>query len=230
MKIYQRKKFPIFFVILFSTVFFSCSERKNEKAVNAKTAPRNTTDIINSFVYGLWSHDTGNVLTNEGYYFKTDGSVDLVASDQSATWELSGTDSIKIEYSDSVRPHINTYRIDSLNENRMILSDETGNHLFRKVPFGSNETGTVMEGYNGELERSSEKRYSFTLPAAKKIQLILRSENPQMSFRVFDGKTELTGIPVRLWTAIMIRSGTYTLVLSTKDKSSGQYDMRVMGF
>jgi hypothetical protein len=55
----------------------------NKKVI--KNVPENIKDsleVIREQIYGLWSKDSGNTLTNTGYYFHPDGTIDFVSSEK----------------------------------------------------------------------------------------------------------------------------------------------------
>lgn len=220
------------FILVFSTLLYSCTnEIKNESEIKGGNE-NDTLEIVRTFVYGLWSLDSGNSLYNEGYYFKPDGTVDFVAAEVSGTWELSGSDSIKIEYSSFDEVYKEFLKIDSINDNRMILTNKEGSHLFRKVPFGMNSEGTVLQGFAGKAEPGQIKEYAFEVPSSKKIQLKLSTQDPEISMRVYDGTNEITSSEVKSWTAIMIRSGKYFVRVSKTEsgKTPGEFDLKVISY
>jgi hypothetical protein len=225
----------IFSILIFTTLIYSCTERPKipESVVEEKS---DSAKIVEQFIYGLWSMDSGNTLYNEGFFFRPDGTVDLVGSETTGKWRFNGKDSIVLSF-DSYKANtaMNTtndsfLKIDSITDSRMILSDESGTHLFRKVPFGMNNEGTVIQGFAGELSPGDKKEYSFDLPPAKKVSIKLKADSAIL-FRVFDQKDELTSLPVREWTSIMIMGGKYKIeVQNSSSKKSGDegYDLKIL--
>jgi hypothetical protein len=190
-----------------------------------------TLQLIQSFVYGLWSLDSGNILYNKGYYFREEGDVDFVAEEVSGKWQLTSRDSMEIVYTSFRQEYKAEYKIDSISESEMILSDSSGKHLFRKVPFGMNPEGNVLQGFSGNLEPGEDKNYTFDIPSAKKMELRLKTDNPAIVFRVFEGTNEITSIPVHHWTAIMIRSGKYKVTISNPQKGkNSEFDLKVLAY
>src|SRR5436190_24267864 len=112
------------FLIFLCIGFFSCSGiKKNDVENNSIHNKTDTMEIIRQFISGLWSMDSGNILMNEGYYFKSDGTVDFVAAEASGQWQLISKDSIKIEYHSFDQNIMSVSKIDSLSNERMILND-----------------------------------------------------------------------------------------------------------
>jgi hypothetical protein len=223
------------FLIFFSIGYLSCSEVKtNDVDNNTVDNKTDTMEIIRQFIYGLWSMDSGNILMNEGYNFKSDGSVDFIAAEASGKWQLVSKDSIKIEYHSFDQDIIPISKIDSLSNDRMVLNDSDRITVLRKVPYGENYQGNVIQGFAGTLEKGDERQYSFNVPSIKKIQLKLNSSNPDIFFNVFDDKKKITDIPVREWTAILIKGGEYQIVVSLPKKSTslieGKFDLKVIAF
>jgi hypothetical protein len=220
------------FIFLITAFLYSCGSDQKKSDQSDETSPTDTMEIIRNFIYGLWSMDSGNALNNEGFYFKPDGTVDFVSSELSGFWELPTNDSIHVVYSTINEKFSSPYKINSITESRMILTDQNGNHLFRKIPFGINNERVVLQGFAGALAGGMKKKYSFDIPSAKKINLILNSENKNISFQVFDDANEFTSVPVREWTAIMVRSGKYKVVVSNtgNSKEDSHFDLKVMGY
>ena len=211
-----------------------CTPDKKSEEVVSSNNPNDTMELIRGFIYGLWSMDSGNSLNNQGFYFKNDGTFDFVGSDQSGEWELNSNDTIKISYSTFRESYILHYKIDSLNTDKLIIHDSDGTYLFRKVPFGMNNEGNVLQGFAGSLASGEEKEYNVDLPATKKITLKLSSPDSTITFRLYDGSNELTSAPLHAWTGIIIRSGKYRAVVSKpknpKSIGDGDFDLKVIGY
>lgn len=211
----------------------ACTGERNKEnpIVESKT---DTTEIIRKFIYGLWSLDSGNAFTNVGYYFKQDGTVDFVAADVSGNWELISDDSLRISYSTIKGVQSYDFKLEYLNESKLILADKDGSYTFRKIPFGFNNDGMLLKGFGGKLSPGEEKKYSVNLPATKKISFKLISENPEITLRVFEGNNELTSAPLREWNAIIIRSGDYSVVVSRQPSSipvtPKEFDLKVIAY
>jgi hypothetical protein len=221
-------------LLAFFLIISSCSEKRKTEEEKSSAVKTDTTEIIKSFIYGLWSMDSGNSLNNIGYYFRPDGTVDFVAADVSGFWELNKNDSIKIIYNSFNQEYKADFKIDSISEGKMTISDKDGSYLFRKVPFGMNNEGVVMQGFSGSLAQGQEKVYSFDIPTAKKISLKLKTENKDIAFRVYENEKEVTSLPVQEWTSILVRSGKYkTKVIYPKTKKGneeGGFDLKVIGY
>ncbi len=214
--------------------FFSCSNKNKKNEESPATLQADTMEMIRGYIYGLWSMDSGNVLNNFGYYFKPDGTVDFVAADAIGNWELFQKDSIKIVYNSFNEELKESFKIDSISEGRMTIRDKDGSYLFRKVPFGINNEGVVLQGFSGNISPGTEKEYEFDLPAAKKINLKLISSNKEIVFRVFEKDVEVTSTPLKEWTAILIRSGKYKAKIFYPPvkgvKENGEFDLKIIGY
>ena len=200
------------------------------------TVPGQTTDkteeITGSFIYGLWSRDSGNVLSNTGYYFKSDGTVDVIPAEESGNWKLEKADSLKLLFS-FLNEHIwMNYHIDSLSNSRMVLTDTRGTHVFRKVPFGENYEPVVVKGFSGTLTGGESREYYFESPGAKRMSVRITSPDSSASFRLFDNEKEITSAAVQSWSGILIRAGRYTAKVSRSAGGShpAAFDMKVLSY
>ena len=193
-----------------------------------------TLGIVRSFIYGLWSMDSGNTLHNEGFNFNPDGTVDFVASDHRGSWQLNAPDTLRLVYP-SYNYNKNTvdiFHIDSVSTSRMVLSKDERSHVFRKVPFGINEEGMLLKGYSASIAADENRFYDFELPAARKVSIILNTVSPDISFRVFDEFREKTSTPVKQFSAIMVRSGKYRIqvINSGNSQEPQDYDIKIMSY
>ncbi len=225
------KTLPLLFIII--STLLCCSPAKEESKEVSSVS--DTTQIINTFICGLWSMDSGNTLNNQGFYFRNDGTVDFVSSEFSGNWKLIGTDSLKIEYNIWTDNHQYTIKIDSLSESRMVLSDSDGQTVYRKVPFGMNNEGNVIQGFSGYISPGQSKEYKVDLPPAKKIMLKMACPDSSVTFRLFDDREhEITSTSVHSWAGILIRTGKYKILLSKPLKSKmneeADFDLKVMVF
>lgn len=221
-----------FSLILFCTILFACTSPVKEKSNDESLISGDTLKVVENFIYGLWSMDSGNTLFNEGYLFNSDGSVKFVASEREGTWNLCGKDSLKISYAYINESYDSYLKIDSITESRMILTDEEGTHLFRKVPFGMNNEGVVIQGFAGSLGTDDKKNYVIEIPPARKIYLKLKASDDTF-FKVYDNEKEITATPLHEWTAIMIRGGKYRLEvfrLAKKNSKAEDFDLKVIAF
>lgn len=221
---------PLLFIL---TATLLCCSPVKEQDSKTPAVSSDTTEIINSFIYGLWSMDSGNTLVNNGFYFKNDGTVDFVASEATGNWILKGSDSLEIKYNSMDQSFNAAMRIDSLSDSRMVLSDSEGVHVYRKVPFGMNLEGMVIQGFSGYLGAGQSKEYTFEMPPVKKILLKMICPDSSVTFRLYDDrKNEVTSTEVRNWTGIVVRSGKYKLILTKPEKSKwkedADFDIKVM--
>ncbi len=220
--------------LLFILFIYSCSgdAKKPSSENQAGVAVNDTNQMIQSFICGLWSLDSQNILNNEGYFFKPDGTVDFVASEYQGNWEIIGNDSIKLKYSFYDSAFETGFHIDSLTESRMILSDTDGVYLFRKVPFGVNTEETVISGFSGTLVPSVTKEYKFTIASARKLRIALNTKSENVRLRIYDERGELTSTPVKDWQSIMVRSGDYKIIVDYIDKKKSveeEFSIKVFG-
>lgn len=212
--------------------FFSCSHPQTETGTDSTTDLQDRNEIVRQFIYGLWSLDSGNLLTNEGFLFSADGRLDFIASEFSGTWELPSTDTMLIKWADYNEEKITTYRIDSLSDSRMFLSDGKKNLKLRRVPFGVNKTETVLNGFAGTLTSGETKDYDITLPSVKKIRIRLKSENVKIKFSMYDGTKEIAS-NIQDWTGIVIRGGKYkvsVILPHERISESVDFDLKVMSY
>ncbi len=212
--------------------FFSCSHPQTETISDKTTDLQDTNEIVRQFIYGLWSLDSGNLLTNEGFLFGADGRLDFIASEFSGTWELTASDTMLIKWADYNTEKITTYKIDSLSDSRMILTDGKKNLLLRRVPFGVNQTETVLNGFAGTLTTGQTKDYEINLPSVKKIRIRLKSENVKVGFTMFDEEKEIA-TNIQDWTGIVIRGGKYKVsVILPREKisESVDFDLKVIAY
>jgi hypothetical protein len=211
----------------------SCADEQKKEAQNSEVAA-DTTEIIRKFIYGLWSMDSGNALSNVGFYFRPEGVVDFVPADASGTWKFKSPDSLLINYvSFSGEQNFNA-KIQFLDESRMILIEKPDTFVYRKVPFGMNSDGMLLHGFAGKLSPGQGKDYTVNLPASKKISFKLNSQNPEIFLQVFEGTKEVTSTPLREWTAIIIRGGSYSVkVFRAADSKPGvpeDFDLKIIGY
>lgn len=220
--------------LLFILFIYSCSGDAKKPSGENETgvAVNDTNQMIQSFICGLWSLDSQNILNNEGYFFKPDGTVDFVASEYQGNWQIIGTDSIFIKYSFFDSAFETGFHIDSLTESRMVLSDSDGVHLFRKVPFGVNTEENVISGFSGTLLPGISKEYTFTIASAKKLRVALNTKSDNVRLKIFDDRGELTSTPVKDWQSIMVRSGNYKIVVDYVDRKKAideEFSIKVFG-
>jgi len=230
MKSYLNRSVPF----LFLAFIISCSSgpKSPSQETDSKSSANDTIQITHSFVCGLWSLDSQNILNNEGFFFKPDGTVDLVASEYQGEWQIIGTDSLKINYSFFDTRYETGYHIDSLSESKMVLSDTNGVHLFRKVPFGVNTEENVISGFSGTILPGLNKEYTFSIPSAKKLRIALTTKSDNVRLRIYDERGELTSTPVKDWQSIMVRSGNYKMIVDYVDKKKAdteEFSIKVFG-
>src|SRR6187401_2551386 len=107
------KTISIPFLFLLNVIFVCCSGPKQEPKEPVKTYD-DSIQAIHTFLYGLWSEDSGNVLANTGFFFRNDGTVDLIASEYTGKWKINGKDSLQIDFDTWSGTKISLFRIDSL--------------------------------------------------------------------------------------------------------------------
>ncbi|TAH43013.1 MAG: hypothetical protein EYC69_04090 [Bacteroidetes bacterium] len=232
-KIHVLKSIILF--TCFLTVEYSCTEPGNQNANESKDSITDTTEIIRSYIFGLWSLSEGNMLNNDGYYFQPDGTVRLVASEYSGQWNLIGRDSLNTSFQFYSRDaEISMFKIDSLTVDRMVLSSAAGTEVYRKVPFGINPEGTVLQGFMGSLQPDEIKIYDLEIPGAKEINIILTSENANIVFRFYEKDIQLTSVAVKSWKGILTHGGNYELrvmdTISSNQNSDRSYSIKVIAF
>ena len=222
-------------IIFLSLVLFSCLNPKKEPKTLSQDIPTDTNEIIRSYIFGLWSLADGNMLNNDGYFFQPDGTIRLVASEYSGEWNLINRDSLRISFQVYSRDaEVSYYRIDSLSAEKMQLSSKDGSHAYRKVPFGINQEGTVLQGFMGSLLENQTKYYEVEIPTAKEVSIVLSSDNPSITFRFFEKDHQLTSTGVQSWRGILTHGGMYELrimdTVSNNSKAGSSYSIKVIGF
>jgi hypothetical protein len=221
---------PLLFVL--SITLYCCSPAKEENA-DRSSADSDTTLLAKQWLYGLWSEDSGNTLSNSGFYIRNDGTIDMALDDASGSWELVGLDTIKIKFPGLNKVYESNMIIDSLSEDRMVLHDSDGIQVFRKVPFGINNEGQVIQGFSGYVSPGTNKDYFFEMPPAKKVMLKMYCPDSSVTFRLYDDREmEITSTGVRNWAGIVIRSGKYHIALTkpkdSKLKEEADFDLKVL--
>jgi hypothetical protein len=227
--------FPLIFSVIACT---SCSEFPKEKLpVQTNTGQQeDTLSLIRNFLPGLWSLDTGNSLTNDGYLILPDGSLNVVASEVSGTWELHVKDTLKFIFpGDFTKPYEETFKLDSLSVQRMVLHSENEKYIFRKIPYGKNPEGIVLSGYSGSIYPGTEKEYNFELPSAKEINITLNCENKSVVFRIYDNGVEITPADLKKWQGILVHGGKYMLKIKfpgreSETSQSADYNVKVIAY
>jgi len=196
-----------------------------------------TISMIRNFIFGLWSQDSNQMLSNEGYYFMPDGTFNLVASEYTGEWELRAKDSLVLSYTNwRSQPKIEVMHVDSLNDQYMVLGDDSGKYVFRKVPFGKNPEGIVLNGFKGSLnDFLPVKRYPFELPSARQLSIDLTCNDTNVAFRLFAYDREITSAPMKHWEGILVLGGKYFAQVSflnkpKKDIDDVEFDLRVKGY
>jgi hypothetical protein len=227
----KNGNYTIYFCIAIGFILFSCAS-KNENKEDLPEGKTENSPAIKTFIYGLWSRDTNNLLSNEGYMFRPDGTVELVCNEYSGNWEFNGKDSIVLKFGNYQDATVESLNIDSLSESRMVLSGANGRRVFRKVPFGINDEGVVLNGFAGDVSPGKMRDYNVTLPFAKKIQILLKSENEGLRFSFSDTNGNIISSDVREWTGILITGGKYKVTVMPPETAREiiSFDLKVLTF
>jgi hypothetical protein len=217
----------VFFLII---AFFSCTQPKKETSVPEENRTDDRSALLQSFLNGLWSLDSGNILTNDGFLITPDGNISFVASEITGTWQTPSLDSLVISLADSQQRTI-SYTIDSINENQMILSIGQKHFLYRKVPFGMDPQVTVLTGFSGTIFPGNRREYNVSFPSGKKVGLKLATKNPSLKFSLADDKKQLAE-NVQEWTGILVRGGDYKVLLNFPQSKveSAEFDLKVLSY
>ena len=220
-------------VLIFLALMQACSGTMKEHEAGQPRV-HDSQEVIRQFIYGLWSLDSGNILSNEGYYFRPDGTVDFVASEQSGKWSLNKVNKLTISVPALNQEYLTEFNIDSISLDRMRLTSENKTHLFRKVPFGMDNEGNVLQGFSGSIAVGESRSFSFNIPSAKKIALRLNSDSPDVLFHIYRDDKEISTTGLREWSAIMIRSGRYEAIVTkgakSVDKNPSDFDLKILGY
>ncbi len=221
----------LYFLLLVS----GCTQKKSnpEQKIVVDADPKTTSS---QFLYGLWSLDKDSLLNNEGYLFNSDGSFNLVASELNGNWEFKGSDSLVLTFNTMTRgSQAEVYFVDTISVDKLIISKNDVRHYYRKVPFGKNSEGIVLSGFMGTIAPGIKKEYTFNLQSAKQIKLELVTQEPGIDFQFFDGDHEITSVPVKSWEGIIIRGGTYRVLISRTSKGAlsdeaSDFNLKVIGY
>lgn len=221
--------------LLLIVSIISCSGIKKEKTGSGSEAVLDSTSLINNFIYGLWSVADKKMLNNDGYFFQPDGIVRLVASEFSGTWKLIGRDSLKLRFQFySLDSEEYSFKIDSLSMDRMVLRDSQVSTLYRKVPFGVNNEGTVLQGFMASLQPGQIREHVFEIISAKELKIELTSDIPSIGFRLYEADHEVTLMALKHWTGILTHGGKYRILVSDSiPKNAGidlSYSLKVIGY
>lgn len=233
MKFINKNPNFIFGVVFILSIYACQIAPKTEADLPEQNKNVNDSEFIQNFIFGLWSLDSNQSLTNVGFYFQPYGVIDFVGANQSGEWRLIDSDQLEINYQSNDQTIHTVYHLDSLSESQMILSDSNTTLVYRKVPFGIEEHENVLSGFHGSLESGQRKEYSFPLPSAKKIRVTLTSKDENIKMRVYDDKKELTLLPLKDFQSIMVRSGKYKIVVTkdfSKSKDFEDFDVKVLGW
>lgn len=231
----NKKILAHIYAILFLLFIYACHSEPKQETQDSQavtTVQQDTIQLVQNFMCGLWSLDSSQNLTNVGYYFMSDGTVNFVGADASGSWKVINENTISISYYSDRREIGQTYHLDSLSESQMILSDSAGTYVFRKVPFGLNQEESLINGFHGTLMPGQAKEYTFTIPSAKKLRIALKCNDANVKMRVFDSKKELTSVALNDWQSIMVRSGNYKILVDYVDPKKAEmqdFDLKVLG-
>lgn len=227
---YRKCKLILVFIFFFN----ACSPPADQQH-SSSVELNDTTGLVRKFIFGLWSLDSGNTLCNAGYQFTPEGRVHVIASEYGGFWEITGKDSLKLTFQHySPQATVLYLHLDSISTDRMVLTGEKGKLVFRKVPFGQDNEGKLINGFSGQIESGEEKEYIFQLPSAKMIEVRLQSKDTTLHFRVYEEQQELTAIAIRKWETILARAGKYKILV--KQESTGtsngmsDFDLKVLSY
>jgi len=222
--------------LLILLMLHACSSKNNSGTTEDLRVKSDTITLIHNFIYGLWSvSDNQYMLNNAGFYFQPDGKVRLVASEMSGNWELIGYDSLKLSFVFfNHREEQYNYKIDSLELGRMVLSSDDETTVYRKVPFGVNQEGTIIKGIVGSLQQGVSREYFFDLISAKELSIELKSESKSIGFDLFDDTRKLSSIGLKNWKGIVTHGGQYKILvgdtIALGNGGSPEFDIKVIGF
>jgi hypothetical protein len=119
----------------------------------------------------------------------------------------------------------------------MLLADNAGSRLYRKVPFGMAPEPEVLSGFAGSLtDRQQEKTHPTLLPATRKIGLRLTAEDTALRAELYKGEKRISPAGVREWDGILVRGGNdYRIrIFSTRPDilrpDGSGYDVRILSY
>ncbi|MFM2135368.1 MAG: hypothetical protein RL021_768 [Bacteroidota bacterium] len=186
---------------------------------------------------GLWSLDSNSTLTNSGFFLQPNGQLELVGFETSGEWTLNGLDSLTFRTVAGTADTMSvSYKLVSIEADRMSLSGSDGEHLYRKVPFGLAPQEEVLTGYIGTLSsKQVERKHDATLPSAKKIGLRLITADTTLRLELLQGERNFSPEPSVEWRGILVSGGKFELKLSSTrpDKlteSGSEYELKIFGY
>lgn len=213
----------------------SCTTNQKQQADDGPVEEKKSDSPLNmmqSYICGLWSYDSANILNNAGYFFRSDGTIDFVGADLSGVWSLDSLDTLKIVYINYSDTETVLYKVKKMTADEMVLADTSGEYTFKKVPFGMNETENILTGFHGTLNPDESRDYNFDLPSAKRIRIKIKSPDDKFTMKVFDQFKEITSADVKQLQCIMVRSGKYKITVTNPAKkgNAGDFDLKVFSY
>ncbi len=205
---------------------YNCSQPQDTKNANSTEPPS---------LAGLWSRDSANSLTNEGYYLSNDGTFEQLLSGANGYWECDDLKQLTIHYTDEKSDSsVENFHIDSLTSDQLFLSGPEGSVLLRKVPFGMSDELTVLSGFMGKISTNEPtKTKKFQFPPSKKLMITLNSTDSAIGFDVSRNGKQITKSVVKQWHGIIVTGGQFEMNVrsSTPKKlteSGSEFDVKVM--
>ncbi len=218
------------FSILLLWVLIGCSVPNHSEENNVtRTSLR-----LEQVLPGVWSIDSAGQLTNTGFYFRDDGSVEFAGTDKSGRWLVIGDDQFCISLMNgSTDTLTESFAVDSVTADRLAVKGREVAFLLRKVPYGEGIEQNVLSGFMGRLTRVvSEKNYTVSIPSSKKITIELKSQDPALAFELLSPSGPMTLTPVRSWSSVVILGGEFSLKIKSSDPSrltadGSEFDVKV---
>lgn len=219
-----------FFTLLL--ILFSCADnrKQTESAQSESSAAMN-------LLPGLWSLDSSSMLTNSGFFLQPNGQLELVGFETIGDWSLKSNDSLMLRTrTDSADTLTVSYKINSIEADRMSLSGSDGEHLYRKVPFGLAPQEEVLTGYIGTLSsKQPERMHEATLPSAKKIGLRLLTADTTLRLELLQGERNYSPKRSVEWRGILVSGGKFELKLTSTrpeklTETGSEYELKILGY
>ncbi|MFM9028675.1 MAG: hypothetical protein ACKOQ6_11890 [Bacteroidota bacterium] len=221
-------------ILLLALCFIAGCSPKNQNSERPNTEQGNVISLAD-MLNGLWSLDSSGFLTNHGFLLQSDGFCIAVGENKAGTWAISNSTDIEINW-DVDTADCTSYKLLKMETDRMTLTSEGVEQLFRLVPFGMGEQAQVLSGFAGNLNKMRpEREYQLMLPSAKLIELRIESEDQAIGFEVFEKERPLGSKRSRTWKGVIVDPVGIKIKVShsnpsSLDKEGFDYDLKVMGY
>lgn len=188
--------------LLFSTLillFIGCNSGTKTTGEDATNNPA-TSNVLP----GLWSIDSSGQLTNNGYLFLPDGTLEEAGTGHTGSWKQESNGTLTI----STGTETSSFSMSALSETQIKLNDSGKEILLRKVLYGASDSEMVLAGYMGSLNRDvTAKEYQLLYAPATKAGVRLIAADTTLYVNVSVNGKNLNAAPTREWSGIVITGG-----------------------